>query len=381
MTGRQAVVAGAGIAGIATAIALSRSGWRVRVFERSSTLECAGGGIGITPNGLRALDSLGVGDQVRARAIVQRTGGIRTPSGRWIARTDLDFIKARFGLPVLALHRADLIAALAEGLGDVSVHFGVRAAGVRDAGEHVLLTDSEEVPADVVIGADGIRSAVARSMFPGHAGVKYAGYTSWRVVVPRPDVQVVAAETWGRGTRFAILPLPGGMVHCSALANAPSRQRHADEKAELRRRFGGWHEPIPQLLANIRPGSVLHHDIEEQDPMLPDVVQGHVALVGDAAHAMTPNLGSASLALEDAVVLGHALAAQDIPSALAAYARARSARVRNLARRSRRIGQLGQLSAPFAVAARDVGFWLGGLVPVRLTGRALESVMGWQPPR
>src|SRR5215467_2340330 len=111
---RNAVVIGAGIGGLATAVGLTRAGWQVTVYERAQELRPAGGGIGLTPNGLRALNVLGAGDRVRAAAIEQRHGGIRSPNGAWISRTDLGFIRDRYGEPVVALHRAALIGALRE---------------------------------------------------------------------------------------------------------------------------------------------------------------------------------------------------------------------------------------------------------------------------
>jgi 2-polyprenyl-6-methoxyphenol hydroxylase-like FAD-dependent oxidoreductase len=96
--------------------------------------------------------------------------------------------------------------------------------------------------------------------------------------------------------------LPGGQLHCSATTVAPPRVRHADEAAELAQRFGGWHEPIPSLIAAITSAEVLHHDIEELAAPLPAYHQGRVVFVGDSAHAMTPNLGPACLALEDAAI-------------------------------------------------------------------------------
>jgi 2-polyprenyl-6-methoxyphenol hydroxylase-like FAD-dependent oxidoreductase len=389
MSRPEVVVVGAGIGGLAAAVGFRRIGWQVVVCERAGTLRSTGGGIGLTPNGLRALDAIDAGRTVRSRAVEQRDGGIRRPGGDWIARTDLDFIRDRFGDPVIALHRADLTSALA----------GLLPAGAVQTGTHVttvvpgapgrrarVTTTRGELTADLVVGADGIRSAVRTALFPRHPGIRYAGYTSWRVVVPAPAQPVTAGETWGRGARFAILPLPDGRVHCSALASAPAHRPRGNEAVELIRHFGEWHDPIPELLRSVTVSSLFHDDIEELAAPLPSFSRGSVALVGDAAHAMTPNLGSANLALEDAVSLvsliaaNHAADGGDIPSVLSQYTACRRKRVVRLARRSRRIGRIGQWSSPVAVAARNIGFWLGGLLPAPVTARALDSVLGWTAP-
>ena len=384
MKERNAVVIGAGIGGLATAVGLTRAGWQVTVYERAQELRPAGGGIGLTPNGLRALNVLGAGDRVRAAAIEQRHGGIRSPNGAWISRTDLGFIRDRYGEPVVALHRAALIGALRELLPPAVLATGTPVSHVDpgDARRRAEVHTTRGVhAADLVIAADGIRSTVRTGLFPGHPGLGYAGYTSWRVVLDAPEV-TVAGETWGRGKRFAILPLPGGLVHCSALVVAPSGSRTWENAARLAQHFGSWHAPIPELIHAIGAGTVFHDDVDELRTPLPRFHAGRVALVGDAAHAMTPNLGSACLALEDAVVVAHTAAmagTADIERSLARYTQSRRPRSVALAKLSRHIGTMGKLSFPPLVAARNGGFRIAGLTP-SLTVRTLDAMMGWRPP-
>jgi len=383
-------VVGAGIGGLAAAVALHRRGWRVTVCERSPTLEPVGAGIGLTPNALRAMDVLGVGAAGRARSAPLATGGIRRPDGRWLARSNLDFIRSRFGDPVIGMHRSALIELLADALPAGSIHTGVAAVGVEPGDRHRaarLRTTAGDLAADLVVAADGIRSGLRAALFPSHPGVAYAGYSSWRFVVSAPRDRTDSSETWGSGTRFGIMHLPGGLLHCSATAVTPPRVRHADEAAELAQRFGRWHEPIPSLIAATTSAQVLHHDVEELAAPLPAYHRGRVAFVGDSAHAMTPNLGPACLALEDAAVLGRLVPAPPIPDggaalldALRRYTATRMPRAQRLTIRSRRVGAAGQWSSPIAVAIRDLGFRLGGLLPPTMTGRALDTVIDWRPP-
>lgn len=383
----SAHVVGAGIAGLSTAVALARRGWTVRVFERGAQLPAAGGGIGITPNGMHALDAIGVGDAVRAQAVVQREGGVRVPGGRWIARSGLRFVEQRYGEPIRALPRLELIRALAAALPPGTIRYGHRAEPVGAGGPGAAATirvGGAEWESDVLVAADGIRSAFRRAMHPGHPGLRDTGSVSWRCVVPAEGLSPVAAETWGAGLRLSILPLPGGRVHFSALARMTGRRRSvgmADGPAPL---FGRWHDPIPRLLERSAGEELFFDRIEELARPVDGFFAGRVVLVGDAAHPMTPNVGSANLAVEDAVELAHAIGPARSWSRLwagfAAYDASRRPRAARLSRMSRWMGRFAELSSPVAVAARNTGVWFGGLLPEAVSRRSMDAVAGWTPP-
>jgi 2-polyprenyl-6-methoxyphenol hydroxylase-like FAD-dependent oxidoreductase len=188
------------------------------------------------------------------------------------------------------------------------------------------------------------------------------------VCPPVPVTEV--SECWGRGERFGYAPLPDGRIYVYATANA---QEGASDGGlpELRRRFGGWHHPIPALLEAADPGSVLHHDLYEL-PQLTTYTSGSVVLAGDAAHAMTPNLGQgACQALEDAVVLGNVMASGD---GLIAYDRQRRPRTQMIARRSRQIGVAAQWASPAATALRNTAL---RLLPSSSFARSVAPILDW----
>ncbi|MFI8977871.1 FAD-dependent monooxygenase [Nocardia asteroides] len=402
-----AIVVGGGIGGLATALGLTRRGWEVRVLERAPEIAEVGAGISLWSNALRALDALGVGAAIRAQAVEDASAGIRDARGRWLSRTDIATLRARFGAPVV-IHRAALLDILRSALpGDVvrtgvtvtdvdpdgtvrhaaeapgtdsdrTVRYSAGTSGVdsdgtvrQAAGVDFDGTDRQAATvssADLVVGADGLRSVVRRAVC-GEIPARYAGYTAWRAVVELADPLTEFGETWGRGARFGIAPLADGRTYCFAVYNAP--EGAGGSFAEVRARFADWHDPVPALLAAADPDTVLHNDIYEL-PALPTYTAGRIALIGDAAHAMTPNLGQGGCqALEDAVVLAR-LAGE--PDGLGRYDRERRPRTQMIAARSARIGTVAQLSAAPLVMLRDNAL---RLTPAAVPLRALAEVLDW----
>ncbi|GGO01626.1 monooxygenase [Microbispora rosea subsp. aerata] len=377
----RAVVIGAGIGGLTAALALAGKGWSVTVLEQAASIEPVGAGLAIAPNALKALDVVGAGDEVRKLSAIQGRSGIRVPDGRWLSQTTAEAAAARYGDPIVLLTRSALVGILAERLPRGALRLNARVESVDPATGRVTLPGTAEtIDADLVVAADGIWSRVRTALFPRHPGPAYAGVTSWRAIVSLPGV-TGASETWGKGLIFGVTPLAGGQVYCYATATVPAGLRAADEKDELVRLFGGWHDPIPALLAAADPAAVLRHDIYCLDTPLPAFHAGRVALLGDAAHAMTPNLGQgACQAMEDAVVLAERVSSHaGLASGLAAYSRERFARTLPIVRRSRTICRLTRWRNPLAVALRDGAMRAAGRLGPNVALRQGDQVFVWSP--
>ncbi|WP_392894483.1 FAD-dependent monooxygenase [Streptomyces sp. LN699] len=387
-SGRHVVVAGAGIGGLTAAVALHRKGWRVTVCERAPGPSAVGAGIVLAPNALRALDVIGFDAGRAAGRTVAAAMGVRRPDGSWLSRADTAAMAARYGRPPLAVHRRSLTAALAAALPAGTIRYGTGVTSVEQPDGNAARVGYERpvvrtaggaaLPADPVVAADGIHSPLRRRYFPHHPGLRYSGETAWRTVLAaapdgvRPVADAVAAETWGRGERFGTVPLADGRVYVYATAVVPEGRRPTDVRAELLRRFGTWHDPIPALLERIDPAAVLRHDLYDLAAPLPRHHLGRLVWIGDAAHAMTPNLGQGGCqAIEDAVVLAHLLDGPDVTAALAAYDAARGARTDVLRVRARRAGRIAALTHPLAVAARDLAV---RATPARVARRALDDL-------
>lgn len=387
----RAVVIGAGVGGLTAAVALSTRGWNVTVLERAPALEPVGAGIALAPNGLRALDLIGLGDTLRERRSWTDEGGLRAPSGRWLARTTSEKTAARYGGPVVLVTRAALVDLLRSRLpGHVTPRTGTPAVladpgdpGDRQRPATVATEDGEHIEAELVVAADGIHSPTRSVLFPAHPGPRYAGFTSWRFLTDAPAERVPPHETWGRGRLWGTQPLPDGRIYAYAAAVAPRGQHAPDgERAELMRLFGTWHRPLPRLIGEVPPEAVLRSDVHHMTEPLPAHHAGRVVLLGDAAHAMTPNLGQGgNQAIEDAVVLaGHADPGRDLAAALAAHTRDRLPRTREVVRRSASAGRMTTLTARPACALRDAAIVATARLAPWAPLRALDGIADWSPP-
>ncbi|MEV8564936.1 FAD-dependent monooxygenase [Streptomyces sp. NPDC051322] len=382
--GSTAVVVGGGIGGLAAAIGLRLIGWEVTVVERAPVLDDAGAGISLAANGMRALDALGVGEAVRKLSRGQYSGGTRTPDGRWLARMDGTALERALGTPMLGIPRATLHRLLRAALPPECLVTGAEVTSLdRSRPALVRVTcDAAVLDADLVVAADGVGSHVRTLLFPDHPGPAYSGSTVLRAITSRPiDPGTDFELTWGPGAEFGHIAFADGRAEWHAVLNSPAGVRHRDPLAEVHRRFHGWHAPIPALLEATAPDAVLHHDVNELVTPLPSYTVGRVALLGDAAHAMTPNLGQgACQALEDAVTLAAALNAEPtVESALTRYDTERRPRSQAVARAARQAGRIGQqLTHPLAITLRNTAL---RLTPPRAAARMILRHANWAPPR
>ncbi|MFZ5482496.1 MAG: FAD-dependent monooxygenase [Myxococcota bacterium] len=358
------LVAGAGIGGLTLAAALRRAGIAVSVFERAPTLGPAGAGITVQTNAMLALARVGLDRAVLAAGATPRRMRIANAAGAILQDLDAVAAAAPLGQPLVALHRARLHAVLLDAAGPVET--GRTVVGYREEPERVVasLADGGEVAGDLLVGADGLRSAV-RAQLLGETPLRYAGYTSWRGVCPNGGrfPEDAPVEIWGRGARFGIVPIGHDEIYWFATEDTPAGGHDTDAQAHLVGLFGGWAWPCAELVR--ATPHVLRTDIQDRDPV-ERWTSARVALLGDAAHPMTPNLGQGGCqAIVDAVVLAEALAGEPaLAGALARYELARVAAANRVVRMSRTFGVVAQWANPVAAWARDTA--------VRLTPAALS---------
>jgi salicylate hydroxylase len=365
---RRAFVAGAGIGGLTAALALARQGFEVEVFERAPALEPFGAGLQLSPNATRALARLGVLDAVRTLALEPRAIRlIDARDGAEFARLPLDGAERRWGAPYLVIHRADLQSALVEaaaGLPNLALSLATEVvdAAVEGAGVVVALKRGGAVAretGELLIGADGLSSRVrARIGFGAADAPPFSGLVAFRAVVDagRAPKRAQASEVTlrlGAGAHLVCYPLRGGAIVNLVAVIEAARPGDADDRAALDRAAAGWSRDARALIA-AAAGNWRAWPLRLRPP-LARFSLGPIALVGDAAHPMTPFLAQgAAQAIEDADALERRLAeTTDAQSALAAYSRDRVARAARVQRDALMQGRVYHLGGPFAFA-RDL---------------------------
>jgi 2-polyprenyl-6-methoxyphenol hydroxylase-like FAD-dependent oxidoreductase len=318
-----------------------------------------GAGLSLWPNGMSALDRIGLGAQVRRRSVRDVDSALRSPSGELLVAADSSALERLLGDVSLVIHRAELLALLQAALPSDSVLTAAACTGFEESKGGVIarFADGSRVRARFVIGADGMHSTVRSALF-GERAPRYAGYTAFRGLVRFDHRKLRAGISVGRGCQFGQAPMADGQVYWFATENAQRGHVAAGKtrREKLLERFADWHDPIPELIAATDEHAILHHDVFDREP-LPTWGRGLVSLLGDAAHPMTPNLGQgANQALEDAVALADALrhgAAGELEGALRSYEEARRERANQVVLASRRVGRAMQLQSSWACAVRD----------------------------
>lgn len=374
----QIAIVGAGISGLTAAIALKKMGLRPVIYEAAPQVKAVGAGLALAANAIKGFERLGIAEKVVAAGQELITFSILDQHGRPITVADSRALNEKYGLNNFVIHRAELHRILLQCVGDLDLFTGKKALRVEQNAEKAVLhfQDGSSAEADMVLVADGIHSPIRQQLVPG-SQPRYAGYTCWRAVVPNPGIDHSASsETWASAGRFGIAPLKHNQVYWFLCINAPQGDptMRSVRIEDLAARFKDFHAPVVKLLKNTQNEQLIHNDIIDIAP-INRFAFGRVLLLGDAAHATTPNMGQgACQAIEDAAVLldQWEKTPDATPEALfQAFEQRRLKRTHAIVNRSRSIGQVAQWSNPIAVKLRNGIF---RSLPSSLNERQMEEL-------
>ncbi|MBN8677632.1 MAG: FAD-dependent monooxygenase [Chitinophagales bacterium] len=378
MNRKSIAVIGGGIAGLTTAIALRKAGHEVAVFEAAAEIKPLGAGLLLAANAMKGLGRIGIAEKVAPFGHQLSHFTVLSQSGRILSEMDSSVLSKKYGLNNFAIHRGALHQILLGELPFVRVETGKRAISLEQGPQSVSINfqDGSTFRAHYVVVADGVHSSIRRQLIPG-SKVRYAGYTCWRALVDNPGLALPGAtETWGASGRVGIVPLKDNKIYWFICINAPANSPEMRQMtaADLLSRFAGYHAPVPQILAATSDEQLLWNDIIDIAP-INHFAFGRVLLMGDAAHATTPNMGQgACQAIEDAAVLLDELEKhpeQELEQIFTRFEHRRISRTTMIVNRSWQMGRIAQLSQPGLVAIRDI---VMRCIPNRVSLKQMENI-------
>ena len=352
----QFVILGGGIAGLTTAIALKKIGIQALVIEAASDFNPAGAGIVLAVNALTAYQQLGIYDELCKAGNPIRQMSIYDQNRKVISRTNTEvFGKNQFNLPI---HRSALHSVLLSQIKASSVIRGKRSRIILNSsnGYTIVFKDGSTINANYIIVAEGIHS-VTRQQFLPNSTERYSGYTCWRGVATIPGLNIQeASETWGKNGRFGIVPLGDEGIYWFAVKNAKQNDPEMKlcKSTELSEMFRGYHDPIRTIIRSTPDDQILWNDIFDLKPVK-QYVFGNVVMIGDAAHATTPNLGQgACQAIEDAVILANCLKENvQVRDAFSSFESKRIKRTHYVVNQSWKMGKMAQMEDEILIAIRN----------------------------
>lgn len=371
------IIIGGGIGGLTTAIALEKQGFRVEIYEAAQELAPVGAGLILAANALTALKYIGIAEEIIKEGHALARFEVLDDKEGLISSRDSLATSQLYGMDNFAIHRADLHQVLLSLIPKDSLFLGKRCTKFSqdETGVSVQFADGTSAKGDYLIAADGISSPVRLQLLP-KSQPRYAGYTCWRGVVDARALKIdKCSETWGAKGRFGIVPLTKNRIYWFACINASENSEVYRNFTvnDLYENFKDFHSPIPQILQHTQEADLIWRDIADIAP-LTQFAFGKTLLLGDAAHATTPNMGQgACQAIEDVAILAKLLKVnEDIETAFLQFEQKRMPRTTFIVNQSEQIGKIAQISNGFLIKIRNFAL---RLVPKSIQDKGLDKVL------
>lgn len=361
-TSSEIAIIGGGIGGLTLAIALQRKGFNPTIYEQAPELKMIGAGLGLSGNAMKAFSEIGIDTAVLKAGSVLKRMAIKDMQGQVLNETNSEKISEKYGIANnFSIHRADLHEALLEQMDKHKLVLNKTCIAFEQTAAKINLTfqDGTTATADYVVASDGINSIFRKKLLP-EAVPRYSGYTCWRAVIeyaPSGFDRDQTSETWGPGARFGIVPLSNNRLYWFATLNAKARdqQLKAYTTKDILKRFQHFHHPIQDIIKHTKEEQLIWSDINDLVP-IKQFAFNNILLLGDAAHATTPNMGQgACMAIEDAATLANCMESQTtIEEAFRNFERKRIGRTTKIVNASWRVGKIAQLENPLLMRLRNM---------------------------
>ncbi|MEM1293569.1 MAG: FAD-dependent urate hydroxylase HpxO [Cyanobacteria bacterium P01_H01_bin.162] len=341
----KAIIVGAGIGGLTTAIAMQQAGYDVEIYDKTRELRPAGAGISLWSNGVKVLNRLGLGDRLAAIGGTMNRMEYRSDRDEPLSDVDLRPLINQVGQRPYPVSRTDLQGLLLEAAGPQRVQLQMRCVDVEETADQVtaVFENGDRATGDLLVGADGIHSVVRRHVLGHDLEPRYADYVNWNgIVAAQPDL--CEQDNWviyvGQGRRASMMPIGGDRFYFFFGSPMPqgTSVEPSDRRLELAKTFAGWPQPVQALIQALDPLTTNRLEIHDLDPPA-RLARGRAVLLGDSGHATTPTLGQGGCqAVEDAEVLTRYLITTNISvaDALQRYEAERKDRTASLVLKARK---------------------------------------------
>jgi len=378
MKNYKILIVGGGIAGLSVMRALENKGFSPELVEQSDTIHSDGTGILLGFNAVSVLENLGLKNEVEHAGVKLSTMSAFDEKGESVVACDLDYVQVKSGYATYGIDREGLINILSSSINKAQIKTATKVIQVRQTpqGVEAVFDDGSVKHYDLLIGADGIHSAVRKAIF-GEIPLRDAKQGCWRFIAKTPEnfTKNGIFEYFGVGKRAGYMPMQNGELYAYILLNANEYDaRHMPSTQELLQRCeafeGDWHMIAQALKEPLRTRFDALKDLSQIC-----IAKDRVVLIGDAAHAVTPNLGQgAAMGLEDAELLAYYLdTSESIQSALQAFEKRRYKRVEAIKNKFYIIGKIAQSSSPLFCKLRNAFY---RLLPARFIAEDTLKTLG-----
>lgn len=368
------LIIGAGIAGLNLAIGLQKRNIPFLICEAAPFVKGIGAGFGLAANAMKAFEYLGIENEVTAIGKPLKGLQVLDAKANAIIAGTPRSISADY-TQNYAIHRADLHQLLLHKIDSAYILTNHKLVDIHIQHKTAVFENGSKIAFTFLIGADGIHSEVRQKIFPD-SSLRYSGYTCWRAVVKDDMAQMFESfETWGKKGRFGMTPLTDNRIYWYACINTPLYETKVRNYtiSDLQNNFATYHQQIQKVLKVTQPQQLMRHDLFDLKP-LKKYTQGNILLIGDAAHATTPNLGQgAGMAVEDVATLLFLIdKGFDFTKIAALYNKSRVSRCKNIVQKSNILGKIAQLNNPLLIPIRNFMF---RNMPTAINHRQMQSIL------